>query len=162
MKTCTKCKTQKPISEFGRDKRGRGGLRAICKVCKREEFSAHRAKNKDKYNEYNKKWYAKPENAAKVRGYWLGRKFKVSLDDYDRMFAEQNGTCAICGSPDSGGVGPHFSVDHCHTTGKIRGLLCRSCNVGIGNFQDNPETMAAAIEYLKWHGHDCPMHGFVV
>jgi hypothetical protein len=151
MKTCTKCKETKVVAEFGRDKKGRNGLRAICKTCKRKEFTAHRVKNKDKFNAYSKKWYANPENTAKVRGYWLARKFNITLADYDKMFAAQKGCCAICGTRDSGGVGPHFNVDHCHTTGVIRGLLCISCNTGIGNFKDNPGLLTTAISYLEKH-----------
>lgn len=151
MKTCTKCKETKLLADFGRDKKGRGGLRAICKTCKRKEFNAHRLKNKDKFNSYSKKWYANPDNAAKVRGYWLGRKFKISLADYDAMFAAQKGSCAICGSTESGGIGPHFSIDHCHKTGVVRGLLCRGCNTGIGSFKDDTTVLAKAISYLEKH-----------
>lgn len=64
------------------------------------------------------------------------------------MLKKQNGGCAICKSKVSGGKGA-FHVDHCHKTGKIRGLLCHFCNVGLGVFKDDVKTLSVAIAYLK-------------
>lgn len=66
------------------------------------------------------------------------------------MLVAQNGGCVICGSPSPKRKGSvHLVVDHCHKTGAVRGLLCYRCNVGLGNFEDDPTLVAAALEYLK-------------
>jgi hypothetical protein len=67
------------------------------------------------------------------------------------MLESQNNSCAICG----GDAGQRsFSVDHDHISGKVRGLLCRGCNVGIGNLKDDIEILEKAIEYIKKHRED--------
>ena len=67
-------------------------------------------------------------------------------DEYDRLFAQQNGCCAIC---HSSAEGRRLVVDHDHKTGKIRGLLCLGCNVGIGHLRDDVTILESAINYLK-------------
>ena len=62
------------------------------------------------------------------------------------LVLESEGLCKICGEPMSGNRNCH--IDHCHTTGNIRGLLCGNCNVGIGHFKENIELLTAAIKYL--------------
>ena len=80
------------------------------------------------------------------KGYRLKKSFGLTLDDYEKMLALQKGVCAICGQRDE-----HFSlaVDHCHVTGRIRGLLCSQCNRGLGLFRDSIESLRAAINYLS-------------
>lgn len=75
------------------------------------------------------------------------RKYKINWGDFDRMLKEQDGKCAICGEADPKGRGG-FHVDHCHETGKVRGILCHNCNLGIGNLQHDPRILRAALEYL--------------
>ena len=80
-------------------------------------------------------------------------KYGITPDDYDAMLENQGGRCAICGQPETA-LGYHgeiksLAVDHCHDTGDVRGLLCQSCNMGIGLFDHNDELMQAAIKYLK-------------
>lgn len=64
------------------------------------------------------------------------------------MFAEQNGCCAICGDHQSNQA-RSMAVDHCHETGRVRGLLCMKCNTGIGKLGDSPELLRKAIAYLE-------------
>lgn len=64
------------------------------------------------------------------------------------MLADQSGGCAICGKMDNGD-GRFLYVDHCHATGKVRGLLCHNCNSGIGHFRDNVALMHKAIDYVN-------------
>jgi hypothetical protein len=89
----------------------------------------------------------KERDAARLRAYHYNRKFGITVEDYDRMAAEQNGGCAICGTTEPGGRGV-FHVDHCHDSGKVRGLLCTGCNTGLGQFKDDPTRLLAAVEYL--------------
>ena len=70
-------------------------------------------------------------------------------EEYDRLLIEQNNKCAICKND----IGHEAAVDHNHETKKIRGLLCRNCNVGIGFLQDQPSILRAAAEYLDKHGN---------
>jgi hypothetical protein len=75
----------------------------------------------------------------------------LSHDDYNKTVKDQNNNCKICGESESGmfqGKQKRLSVDHDHKTGKIRGLLCCSCNVGLGVFKDSPELLRKAIKYL--------------
>jgi len=76
----------------------------------------------------------------------LRRAFGLSLDDDDRMLAEQDGVCAVCGREPR--TGTHLHVDHDHDTGRVRGLLCFSCNVAVGQLQHEPGRILRAPEYL--------------
>lgn len=83
----------------------------------------------------------------------LKRNFNITLDDYNNMLALQNGTCAICKQEESKifkktGKRVDLAVDHCHKTGKVRGLLCWKCNASLGKFQDSIEILQNAIKYL--------------
>lgn len=73
----------------------------------------------------------------------------ATLDDYDRLFMEQEGRCAICRTETPGGANTRFAFDHDHQTNRSRGLLCYLCNVGLGSFQDDPALLQAAIRYLE-------------
>ena len=82
------------------------------------------------------------------------KRYGLTLESYTGLLESQGGVCAICGSPlkirntqTDRTLNTH--IDHCHTTGKVRGLLCGGCNLGLGHFQDSPERLAAAIAYLK-------------
>ncbi len=98
--------------------------------------------------EYLKRWRAK--NPARVKGYNLKRAFGITLEEYDAMLQKQGGVCAVCGNPEKTHQnGFPLAVDHYHETKKVRGLLCLNCNRGIGHFEDNPELLAKAIQYLE-------------
>jgi hypothetical protein len=73
------------------------------------------------------------------------KRYGLTLADYERMFAEQGGRCAICATEVSGA---RLCVDHDHGTGKVRGLLCHACNKAIGGFRDSTELLKRAIAYL--------------
>lgn len=83
------------------------------------------------------------------KGLW--EYYKMTVEDYKKLYDEQDGVCAICGGKQVGrGQAKNtLSVDHNHTTGKIRGLLCTNCNTGIGNLKDKIELLEKAIIYLK-------------
>lgn len=75
--------------------------------------------------------------------YSLASKYGISVEDFKAMSAAQGGACLVCGV-----VGP-LVVDHCHSSGVVRGLLCRVCNLGIGHMKDDPERLRAAADYLE-------------
>lgn len=82
--------------------------------------------------------------------YDLRKQYGISADDYWSMLAKQNGCCLICYHKPSTGA-RRLAVDHCHTTGKVRGLLCSRCNTALGLFRDNPMMLEAAKRYLLEH-----------
>lgn len=87
-------------------------------------------------------------NPDKVKNQHLKRTFGITLDDYNVILFKQNGCCAICDTHHT-----EFSkalyVDHCHTTGKIRGLLCNSCNLVLGKVKDDTKILKQAVIYLN-------------
>ena len=105
--------------------------------------------NKEKLKEYRKiyqpLYYQK--NKDSFREYVLKKKFGLTIALYEEMLSKQDFKCAICGvrSEDN----KDFVVDHDHATGKVRALLCRYCNIGLGHFRDNTETLTKAIAYLN-------------
>jgi hypothetical protein len=75
--------------------------------------------------------------------------YGITTAQFDDLLAAQGGKCAICGTSDWPGKGNRPHVDHCHTGGGVRGILCHFCNLGLGNFRDDPERLRRAIEYLE-------------
>jgi hypothetical protein len=88
------------------------------------------------------------------RGNWLKWRYGITHVEFDEMVQRQNNRCAICSDlMEDGGTGHKARVvDHCHMTKKVRGILCSACNRGIGHFDDRPEALTAAAEYIKKHG----------
>lgn len=85
---------------------------------------------------------SKSDRAAYAKEWALQAKYKISVDDFRRLQAEQDGKCAICK------VKENLHVDHCHAKGDVRGLLCVRCNRGLGYFRDQPELLKRAAAYL--------------
>jgi hypothetical protein len=95
-----------------------------------------------------RRYYADPLRYA---DYGLKKRFGLPMGSYDQMLAEQGGCCAICGATKPGGRTKRFHVDHCHSTGRVRSLLCEGCNNGLGRFRDKPHLLRAAADYLEKH-----------
>lgn len=120
----------------------------------RVQQRAYVEKNRDALKAYAATYRDSNRDAVRkaCRNSSLVRHFGMTVEDYERMLASQSGVCAICGREETRKRGDQplsLSVDHCHTTGKIRGLLCSYCNHGIGNFQDDTDRMMRAIKYLE-------------
>lgn len=169
MKVCTRCGFPKKLSEFHKDPRMRDGHLSWCKKCHSEQGKirnkryydadpqraiaksrAWRLDNPDKYKE-TKQRYAK-NNSEKIkldkRNRNLRKKYGISAQDFDEMVERQGGCCAICRKPPSGRWG-QLVVDHSHSTGQVRGLLCNQCNSALGFLKDDPETLDRAIRYMS-------------
>lgn len=155
IRRCSKCGHSKPHTiEFFTKSRGKPG--ASCRDC---ELIRGRKKNQAEYTrkiaeghgpelaEKARKQYhtKKGKLAARIRGL---RSFGLTLESYTSMLAEQGNSCAICKSSTPGGRGS-FHVDHCHSTGRVRGLLCHSCNTSLGGFKDDARLLRSALEYLE-------------
>jgi len=102
------------------------------------------AENKEKVLEASKRWYKK--NPDKVRDRQLQNEYGITLEKYNEMFLTQGGKCAICEIHQQE-LGKTLHVDHCHTTGKVRGLLCNHCNYRL-SVLENPDFMNKATQYL--------------
>lgn len=126
-RTCNCCSEFKSIDNFQleRDSRATYGIavRSTCKQCRQEQ-----------------KWRTD-----------LKRRYGITHTDYCNMLDEQKGKCAICNSEQNNSAmnTDKLFVDHCHTTGEVRGLLCSKCNHAIGLLDDNIDNLYAAIAYLS-------------
>ena len=87
-----------------------------------------------------------PEDRRRAR---LLAEYGISPEQYEKMLASQGGGCALCGQDGSTSRGGVLHVDHCHTNGHVRGLLCDLCNRGLGLFKDRPDLLRRAAEYLE-------------
>lgn len=131
-KVCKTCGIAHSLDQYQKDVTKKDGLRPYCKSC----TSARR-------KELLSKETIRQRNLEKNFG-------KGVLDIYDKLFKEQQGRCAVCGSPENGRY-KHLSIDHDHSNGRIRGLLCNNCNRGLGLLKDNPEVLRKAAEYVETH-----------
>lgn len=144
MKWCYNCKKIKSRDDFYPDrskKRQRlDGLAAWCKVCAKAAKQTWVVKNRERHNKY--------QITRRLK-----TKFGVEYEIYEQMFKEQDGKCAICKTseptPRKRGKRINFDIDHNHTTGKIRGLLCSKCNVGLGAFNEDIQLLEIALAYLR-------------
>ena len=143
----------------------------------RERTAKYRSENPEKVKEIQKRSQARlksdPDRLEKLREWQRRyrennrkalsdgerkRKFGITPEKYAELFKSQNGACAICKQPETAtrlGKVKALSVDHCHKTSVIRGLLCSDCNTGIGKLKDDPKVLQSAIQYLEFSRHPC-------
>lgn len=89
------------------------------------------------------------EKQLKTKSLNLMRSYGINLKEYERLYARQNGLCAICHEPEKGKTRLFLAVDHSHDTGQVRGLLCSRCNTALGLFNDSITNLMAAVWYLR-------------
>lgn len=150
MKKCYKCGFLKPLNDFHLRKSSKDGYQATCKLCQKIALADRRKADPIKHSNYQKKWRNKnPERAKEInRKTKLKTTYGISPEQFNNMLADQDGCCKICKSPHPHGKGT-WHIDHCHSTGKLRGLLCHYCNTGLGAFRDNLFLLKSAMEYLE-------------
>ena len=112
----------------------------------RKYYHSHKEACKKRMKKHSKTWKAK--HAKRCADYHIRIKYGLSREQYDKMYLEQLGLCAICHEP-FGDKKP--VVDHCHNTEKVRGLVHRKCNCMLGYADDNAEKLVLAAEYLRKH-----------
>ena len=130
---CRKCLLEQPEEEFYVI-RATGGRRTQCRTCVKAGVV---------------QWQR--DNKPRVREKWLRSKLKtrygITVQEREEMLRTHGGVCWICGSE------PHpvqgLAVDHCHATGRVRGMLCHSCNKALGFFKDDPALLRRAADYLN-------------
>ena len=132
VKYCGCCNSTLPVEMFAKNKVKKDGLQERCTPCRAQ------------HHQKTKHLRAKPTADQKRK--WLMSSYGLSKEEFDAMLKEQNNSCAICGTTEWGRPSP--SIDHCHATGKVRGLLCNNCNRGLGLLKDNTEIIENAIKYL--------------
>lgn len=147
-KICKKCHKEKLLTEFWVRQNTKDNRFGSCMECERSlaSYRFHNNGNKEKQKIVWKKW--KQENPDKVKNQWLKLYYNITLQEYNELFENQNGCCAICGVHQSS-LKKSLSVDHDHASGIVRGLLCSKCNTGLGQFNDNKEILKLALLYLE-------------
>ncbi len=113
-------------------------------------------RNKEKTAIYNKSYKLKNKEkiAAWTRDYLLKATFNITVEEYNKKLANQNENCDICKKHYSL-FKRNLSVDHCHSTGRIRGLLCSNCNVALGHMKESPDNITNMLSYLaKWSTYE--------
>ena len=125
-KTCSKCKTDKPLTEYHKDPRHSMGVKSQCKQCKKGPlYDREKQRNRD-----------------------YKRRYGITAEEYDSMFEAQGGTCFVCHKPQEG---KRLAIDHCHGTGKVRSLLCENCNRALGLLQEDSTTILSLLNYVELH-----------
>lgn len=128
-----------------------GGARIALTEERKKWQREYYAKNAEKMRAHQKAWRDKhsPEfHSARTRRYYLPNTYGITVEEYETMLQSQNNACAICSTTTPTGKWKVFAVDHCHKTGRARGLLCNECNRGMGLLGDSPERLQKAVDYL--------------
>jgi hypothetical protein len=148
-KKCYRCEQVKPISEFGKSNHLKDGYCSNCKDCENKKARDNRAKRKKedpkKYKRINKN-----NNFKRLYG--------ITLEEFDQMFERAGSQCEICSKglvkEREGSKGPTDNVavlDHCHTTGTVRAILCSQCNTALGLMKEDPTKIRQLADYAeKW------------
>lgn len=149
-KRCTRCTQSKFVEMFHRRKNGQ--YRTWCKPCHAEYRLEWSRKNKDRLNAKARNKYK--QNPQKERSRKLKQWYGVTQEQYDSLHLKQNGRCAVCNKTETHkvwGKTSQLSLDHDHLTGRVRGLLCHSCNSCIGYGKESPTLLRNAASYLENH-----------
>ena len=164
MKLCTRCGELKPLGDFYKRMGGKDGRRGDCKLCvlrsRRQRYERDGETLRSRVRKYQAQY---PERVAASQATWraseagveskrkstrnryLEQAYGITSEEYDEMFAQQGGRCAVCRSDDPV---RYWTVDHDHLTGTVRGILCWHCNIGLGHFRDDIANLIAAADYL--------------
>jgi len=129
LKICNTCGKEKPRTDYYRNPRAADGLQYDCKDCRKNSSKEYQTRN------------------IAIRRQWSKRsqlkKYGLTTDQFDQMVQDSHGLCATCGKHEK-----RLHVDHNHTTGYVRGLLCLHCNISIGNAHDSSTVLRAMADYL--------------
>lgn len=135
---CARCKEDKPTSSYAKSSAKVNGYQSYCRPCATERRRASPT-------------YRPPLD--KERETQFKYRYGITKADFDQMWEEQAGECAICFNTLTLEL-RGYAIDHNHETGEVRGLLCNRCNTGLGLFRDNPSYLASAEVYLRERGYE--------
>lgn len=138
-KVCTKCRIEQPVENFWKDSGSKDGLKHQCKSCRNLVKREYRSNPLVRKKEY----LTKKRRKKTWRWEIIWQKYRLTEKDYNEMLESQKGLCALCESR------PPKHIDHCHASGKVRGLLCVQCNTGLGKFKDSEDLLTKAVGYLQ-------------
>ena len=171
-KKCIKCNKALSVDNYTRNAQSKDGLSHICVKCVAEKRGMDKGRVCTKCLKYKEYKHFHKRKSCKVTGRNSQckscvnltrrssfnynnnmmtvslKKYGIKIDDYDKMYENQGGKCAICETRDFGSR-KRPCIDHCHESGEVRGLLCSRCNTAIGMFDDNTTTIKRAIDYLE-------------
>ncbi|MET8686491.1 endonuclease VII domain-containing protein [Streptomyces sp. NPDC004732] len=172
-KRCSRCKRTMARSAFAGNKSMRDGLQAYCRECaaeyykERQEAKGRAVRQKVPVPPGHKRcpqceqikahadWernptgpdgyasYCKVCRAERNQRSYFKRKYGITMEERDELLVSQAGVCCICLAA------PAVHVDHCHDTGRVRGVLCFSCNAALGQFKDRPDSIRRAAAYVE-------------
>lgn len=142
LKECIVCKEKLTLDHFWKQSASKTGTQSYCKTCQMERNNEY--KRSEEYRKKQAEYREKNRETSVCKA--LQRTYSITLDDYRTMLEEQGNVCKCCGLEYTV---KRYHVDHCHETGKIRGLLCDSCNRGLGFFGDKSEGVYKGYLYLK-------------
>lgn len=161
---CPSCDTIKSVSHFGINKSRKDGLSYHCLFCKASQQRALNKRQPEQKRQRDLIWRNRNKaykNAQDRKRYHLGKDvfrernlkalYGISISEYNILLESQGGRCAVCRKTQTDNRGRHFFVDHCHSTGRIRGLLCYNCNSAIGMAHDDIELLKKLTQYLEHH-----------
>ena len=136
MKRCSSCDTEKSLDAFANRARSKDGKQAYCKACN---------------NVRKKKYLERLRTSGALKYRRTLQKYGVDADSYLALLRSQDHSCGICKEPlvMQGQAAKSACVDHCHTTKKVRGLLCFHCNRALGLFKDSVPALQSVIDYLR-------------
>lgn len=156
MKTCARCRVVLTDENAPRVNTGKqaGEFRAYCRPCAILHSAEYRQRNQKKVLESGKKYREKNREKilASARRRGKLRRFReanLTESDFYRLLSLQSHRCKICRRI----LLKKTCLDHCHATGRVRGILCNNCNTGLGLFKDSPEILRNAVDYLLSSGH---------
>jgi Autographiviridae endonuclease VII len=147
---CTRCHEVKPLDDFYPN--GKKGRHSRCKPCANQATIESRQRHdplrvRGRESDVRRKAKKTPRQ---IKDSNLRRTYGITVEQFEEMEQAQGGLCAACGRPPRGrGKNLVLHVDHCHETGRVRGLLCSKCNLAMGNADDDPALLRALADYLE-------------
>jgi hypothetical protein len=159
-KLCRKCSSFKQLDEFGRDKNKADKLRTYCKECNSNEYKKWYYKDSEKSKQVSKEW--RDRNPDKRKAMWekyfitdkklkMFKTYGLTFGEYEKMLQDQEFKCKTCLIHFSTIPAKQVHIDHCHKSGKVRGILCHRCNISLGTIKENIQTLKNMIIYLEEH-----------
>jgi hypothetical protein len=133
-KTCRTCGVDKPLDAYSPN--GSAGRRVHCRSCRNKAAKERRLSDGGRIRRRS------ANNHLRVR-------YGLSIEEFEQLLVEQDGQCALCRTTSPGGRWNSFHVDHCHDTGRIRGLLCHGCNAALGQLGDDKGGLRRALSYVS-------------